>query len=147
MTDLTDRMRTCAAYILKAATADERDAGTEFALNMAARDAADLLIEASNIIEAACEPYRLGEPMEVIPPLPPVDATVTAPGLWIAPGGPLPGLKQSGTISPRACPKCDSRAGKRVSRQGKHLMLICPVCAHAWPYAKKPLAEGPGAAE
>jgi hypothetical protein len=138
MTDLTDRMRTCAAYILKAATADERDAGTEFALNMAARDAADLLIEASNVLEIALRDAVLGDPMEIIPPVV-VQADASESfipksqhGAWIAPGGPLPGVKHSGTISPRACPKCDSRANKTVYRRNKHFVLECPACGHVW---------------
>ena len=35
---------------------------------MACRDAADLLIEASNVLEAAAQP-QTGEPMEIIPPV------------------------------------------------------------------------------
>ena len=67
--------------------------------------------------------------MEIIPP-----PTVTEElvGTWIAPGGPLPGLKQSGTVSPRACPQCDSRAQKMVHKIGRRLELECPVCGARW---------------
>ena len=72
MTDLTDRMRTCAAYLL-----DLQEKGViDIVATPAVKDAADLLIEASNQLEelhstgALRIPTDLGEPMEIIPPMP-----------------------------------------------------------------------------
>jgi hypothetical protein len=147
MTDLTDRMRTCAAHIV-AHDAHEREDGAGLVL----RDAADLLIEASNALEAcvatgeACVP--LGEPMSILPmveqkPVVPLtsqqalDAAWTdmkPQGTWIDPGGTLP--QPRGKFNPRACPQCDSRATKRVRREGNKLMLECPVCAAKWEWKR-----------
>jgi len=127
MSDLTDRMRTCAAHIIASDVHEYDDV-----IGRVMRDAADLLIEASNLLEQAHLP--LGEPMEIIV----LDGNATTGSMsstgWIAPGGPLPGLTHSGTISPRACPKCDSRANKTVRREGAKLMLVCPVCGATWEY-------------
>jgi hypothetical protein len=128
VTDLTDRMRTCAAHIM-------RDDPNE--LLPLYRDAAALLIEASNALEVASRDAVLGDPMEIIEPPPPgftIDRTPSA--AWIAPGGPLPGLKHSGTVSMRTCPKCDSRVQKTARRVGDSLMLKCPVCGHQWTWRK-----------
>jgi hypothetical protein len=51
---------------------------------------------------------------------------------WTDPGPPLLPNKPS----PRACPKCDSRAIKTVRRLNKAFMLECPVCGELWPYNK-----------
>ena len=132
MTDLTDRMRTCAAFI--ASRPNDAPMPTEHLLD----DAADLLIEASNTIEAI--PPPLGEPMEIIEPKPPTSSSGhylpdnhPASPVWIDPGGALPTAKP-GARNPRTCPQCDSRANKRVFRDGAKLFLSCPVCAHAWEY-------------
>jgi hypothetical protein len=131
MTDLTDRMRTCAAYIMERprgepmptdrAELDEVLARIELVLD----DAAVLLIEASDLLEAT--PAPLGEPMPILEPV----TLPTPPSLWVAPGGPLPGI-QSGTVSPRACPRCDSRAMKTLRRREGRMMLECPACTHTW---------------
>ena len=60
--DLVYRMRTCAAAI-----AASQESGDPWDTTRIATDAADLLLEASN--EIAQEDF-LGEPMEIIPPLP-----------------------------------------------------------------------------
>jgi hypothetical protein len=120
MTALTDRMRTCAAFII-ASEAHEYDNETGHVL----RDAAVLLIEASDLLEAT--PAPLGEPMPILEPV----TLPTPPSLWVAPGGPLPGI-QSGTVSPRACPRCDSRAMKTLRRREGRMMLECPACTHTW---------------
>ena len=132
MTDLTDRMRTCAAAIL----AGEPTTGW---VSLVMHDAADLLIEASNALEAA--PAPLGEPMEIIPPVTVGTglSALTAPATWLVGGDTLPVARPP---SARACPRCDSRANKTVKRMANTLMLVCPVCAHAWPYTKKPPAAG-----
>jgi hypothetical protein len=122
MTDLTDRMRTCAAAIL----AGEPTTGW---VSLVMHDAADLLIEASNALGAA--PAPLGEPMEIIPPVVTKPKPPAVEGAWIAIGDTLPVAR----LRPlRACPKCDSHAAKRVRRDGNHLMLVCPVCAETWEF-------------
>jgi hypothetical protein len=114
MTELTDRMRTCAAHMLAGDT--EGRAG---------RDAIDLLIEASNVLELRPPPLR--EPMAIIPPV--ASQTTTS-----EPAVPNALRQETSPPRPRSCPKCDSRAAKRVRRQDNRLMLTCPVCSHAWPY-------------
>jgi len=124
MTELTDRMRTCAARIV--AVASEGD--------VVYNDAADLLIEASNALEAV--PTPLGEPMEIIPPVAPRPSIEFGLGsaTWLAPGDTLP--KANPYRSANTCPKCDSRANKTVRREGSVLMLICPACGHQWRYQR-----------
>jgi hypothetical protein len=109
MSDLTDRMRTCAAHILASAQGP-----TSISL-LAIADAADLLIEASNVLEVVAT-EDLGEPMEIIPPQPPRVETSTLPA------------------SPRACPKCHSHAANTVRREGRKLMLLCPTCGEQWEF-------------
>jgi hypothetical protein len=131
MTDLTDKMRTCAAYLLSDLNQS----------SPATRDAVDLLLEASNALEAI--PPPLGEPMEIIPPvavkpavlpdmaqssLPRATWTTNAADLPPVPSGP-PSVRPN-----RVCPSCDSRAHKRVYREGSRIFLSCPVCATAWEY-------------
>jgi hypothetical protein len=123
-------MRTCAAAIM-------RDDFKE--LLPVYQDAADLLIEAADALEPAADP--LGDPMTLIEPKPPglpegrVTNLVNAmTGTWIDPGGALP--QPRGNFNPRACPKCDSRANKRVTREGNKLMLACPVCSTQWEWMR-----------
>lgn len=135
MSDLTDRMRTCAAFIASL------EHGTSDRLLV---DAVDLLIEASNVLEAI--PPPLGEPMAIIPPVevkpsapPEVPRTSVVPrAVWTTGLDTLPppvaGNGPPRPRAPRVCPNCDSRAAKRVQREGSKLMLVCPVCAHTWPY-------------
>ena len=143
MTDLTDRLRTCAAYVLGRAKAED-----PWAVEFVAHDTADLLIEASNVLEKVPEP--LGEPMAIIEPkpLPTGDerkaareaAIKTLTGVpkavWTTNAGDLPPVPtgQPSKRPPRVCPECDSRANKRVFRQDNKVMLACPVCAFAWEY-------------
>jgi hypothetical protein len=126
LTELTDRMRTCAATLM-------HNEGGPFddIKHRALEHAADLLIEASNALTMQTA-EDIGKPMEILEPMP-----RTGPdAAWIAPGGQLPGLAHSGTISPRACPQCDSRTMKKVYRDGKKLMLACPQCGNAWPFRR-----------
>ena len=124
MTDLTDRMRTCAARIVAVASKDD----------IVYNDAADLLIEASNILEAAPAPW--GEPMEIIPPVAPPSSIEFGMGraTWLAPGDTLP--KANPYRSTNTCPNCDSRASKTVRRVENKLMLVCPVCAETWEFKR-----------
>ena len=139
MSDLTDRMRTCAAFILR---------GEDHKHAQIYSDAADLLIEASNALEAI--PPPLGEPMEIIEakPLPPrgsderkvarEEAIGRLTGAWIDPGGALPTVSELTPLKrhPRVCPTCDSRANKKVVRLDAKLMLVCPVCSATWEWKR-----------
>jgi len=130
MSELTDRMRTCAAYII--ANRDAAGVPTADVLRATA-DAADLLIDASNLLAEKIPVPDLGAPVQILDPPQPVSIVAPDDPSWIAPGGQLPTIKH-GTRSPRACPQCDSRANKRVYRDGSKLMLACPVCGNAWQY-------------
>ena len=140
MTDLTDRLRTCAAYILGRAKEDD-----PWAVEFVSYDTADLLIEASNVLEGAPQP--LGEPMEIIEPAqdlqrkldqdPFLAGTRIVPrATWTTNAGDLPAVPtgQPSKRPNRVCPQCDSRAVKRVIREGSQLFLSCPVCAATWNY-------------
>jgi hypothetical protein len=126
MTDLTDRMRTCAAFIVASAMhqGDDED-------GRAMRDAADLLLEASNALEQVvmAEVAGVQIPMEIIPPI--VEEKLV--GTWIAPGGPLPQARPRAT---RACPRCDSHANKTARRVNGDVMLKCHVCGHQWTWKR-----------
>jgi hypothetical protein len=121
MTSLTDRMRTCAAFIMGTPREEE---------NILLDDAAKLLVEAAHEIDVLTGPIDLGEAIEIIPPVvtpPPVVAQPSA--MWI--GDDLkPVLNAPKSLN--ACPNCDSRANKTVRKRGKSLWLVCPACEHAW---------------
>jgi len=128
VTDLTDRMRTCAAYL---SVLDPSDWSDEVQDVM--RDAADLLIAAATEIELLTGPIDLGEPMAVIPAA--ARQMPELPGAaWVAAGDTLP------VANPyrgrHTCPKCDSRAGKTVRRVENKLMIKCPVCSETWEYKR-----------
>jgi hypothetical protein len=133
MTDLTDKLRTCAAYILGRAKE-----GDPWAVEFVSYDTTDLLIEASNVLEGA--PAPLGEPMAILAPVPPpppdfkIDRTPKA--VWTTNAGDLPPVPtgKPSRRPPRVCPQCDSRAVKKVYREGSKLMLACPVCSAGWEY-------------
>jgi len=136
MSDLTDRMRTCAATIVAGEFEYEGKLRAMY-------DAADLLIEAAEALEPASDP--LGEPMALLEPLPPPRAE-TYKATWVTEAGGAPqAVWTAGDLPavptgkpshrhPRVCPNCDSRATKRVYRDGNKVMLACPACAHAWEY-------------
>jgi hypothetical protein len=135
VSDLTDKMRTCAAHIFSL------NENAETALVCA--DAADLLLEAANQLEKAPE-LPLGEPMEIIPAIPaawgtwapgtkPAPPDVEPPVEWYSGGDTLP-ASPSRRPHKQACPKCESTAIKRVLRHEGKLFVACPVCSAAWPY-------------
>lgn len=114
-TELVYRMRTCAAALLSRSG----EAHTPF--QRMYNDAADLLVEASNLIDV---PEPIGEPMEMLTNTQAV--TKNAPmATW---GGDLP------TVKAQPCPKCGSIDARSVHRAGKRLMLTCPVCSASWEY-------------
>jgi hypothetical protein len=114
--ELVYRMRTCAAAILAA-----RHTGDPWDTSRIANDAADLLAEASNLLDV---PEPLGEPMALIQP----QATPQKPtqATW---GGELPSLVP-------ACPSCGAVSARTVRRENRKLMLVCPKCGSKWEYGK-----------
>jgi hypothetical protein len=111
--ELVYRMRTCAAAILAA-----RHTGDPWDTSRIANDAADLLAEASNLLDA---PEPLGEPMEVLRKTAEAQTNIAQ---W---GGALPS-------NPRPCPACGSVDARTVQRNGRRLVIVCPKCAHRWDY-------------
>ena len=137
MTDLTDRMRTCAAYL---SVLDPSDWSDEVKDVM--RDAAKLLVEAAHEIDILTGPIDRGDPMEIIEPavlgvakLDPETMKPISPAVWVSGGDTLP------VANPyrgrQTCPKCDSRTQKKVYRTiDRTVMLVCPVCAHERQYQR-----------
>ena len=130
MTELTDRMRTCAAYLASKAIDDLP--------NEVFEEAARLLVEAADELEKPIE-VRLGTPME---PIPPSEAARVAPEETVphrpAASGPPGAMWYGEEILPVAralrgpCPACDSRTHKTVRAIGGKLELECPVCGARW---------------
>ena len=133
--ELTDQMRTCASYVLSCLPAGgDPDAPCSMISLRVARDAVDLLVEASNQLQAHLPVEPQAQLMEILQPVDPSPAPPVAPAqagdaTWLGPHDTLPSPR-----SPKACPQCDSRTHKKVFRQGRRLMLACPVCAKEWPY-------------
>jgi len=137
MTDLTDRMRTCAAAIAVEQASTRHDE-----VPLLYTDAAALLLAAATEIELLTGPIDLGEPMEIIEPavlgvakLDPETMKPISPAVWVSGGDTLP------VANPyrgrQTCPKCDSRTQKKVYRTiDRTVMLVCPVCAHEWQYQR-----------
>jgi predicted RNA-binding Zn-ribbon protein involved in translation (DUF1610 family) len=115
-TELVYRMRTCAAALAG-------DGEPSIAL---LRDAADLLAEASNLIDV--EEPLVGEPMEIIP----VAELASRIG---SQGAAVWGDQLNAT--PQSCPSCgDNVSARTVRREGRKLMLTCPKCAGTWEYGR-----------
>lgn len=122
MTDLTDKMRTCAAYLRQ----------TSEGAGCAVIEAASLLIEAADALEKfVVEPAQkaveaqleqLGEPMSG-------KLTYTGPPLTFTDPGPP---NAPPTRISRTCPKCGSRAAKKVHVNANR--LECPACSYQWPF-------------
>ena len=134
--ELTDQMRTCASYVLSCLPAGgDPDAPCSMISLRVARDAVDLLIEASNRLLSSV--HATTPPTADKPADKPADKLADKPAAlaaaadatWLGPHDTLPQPR-----SPKACPQCDSRTHKKVFRQGRKLMLACPVCAKEWPY-------------
>ena len=132
MSELTDRMRTCAARIRTVCGPDD----------IVYNDAAALLLEASEILDENKigtvllddqTAQFLGLPMEIIPPatvIPPAAPASTVTGTWVDPGGALPTANPYRSVN--TCPKCDSRSVKTVYREDKRFVLECPACGYKW---------------
>jgi len=122
VTELTDRMRTCAAYIMS--RPHDAPMPTEHLLD----DAAELLIAASDLLEAA--PAPLGEPMKILEPVkPPAVAAPSGPA-WVDAGSALP--VPNPYRSQNTCPYCDSRANKTVRVTAGIALISCPACDRSW---------------
>jgi len=126
--ELTDQMRTCASYVLSCLPAGgDPDAPCSMISLRVARDAVDLLIKASNRLLSSV--HATTPPTADKPADKPAALAQAPSATWLGPHDTLPGPR-----SPKACPQCDSRTHKKVFRQGRRLMLACPVCAKEWPY-------------
>jgi len=126
--ELTDQMRTCASYVLSCLPAGgDPDAPCSMISLRVARDAVDLLIEASNRLLSSV--HATTPPTADKPADKPAALAQAGDATWLGPHDTLPQPR-----SPKACPQCDSRTHKKVFRQGRTLMLACPVCAKEWPY-------------
>ena len=120
--DLVYRMRTCAAALV---------ASSE--VSLVHRDAAELLAEASNLLD---EPDDLGEPMEMLPSSPHVEPPVQG-ALWGDGTTQLPTRTYDfGAVNPKPCPACGDIDIRKVRIQKGKLMLVCPRCAHCWEYKR-----------
>ena len=118
--DLVYRMRTAAAALLAGHSSD-----------LLRKDAADVLVEASNLLD---EPEDLGLPMEILEAVG-VPSTSTQGAHWG--GGDLPTKTfDFGAVNPKPCPSCGAIDVRKVRIEHNKLMLICPRCSHHWEYAR-----------
>ena len=133
--DLMARMLTCATHITQLMS-HNRDDDLITVNPVLVKDAGKLLIEATSVLEQL-RPPDLGPPMEIIEPIPPPPENFTidrSPNpFWTDPGVP----DAASMLSPRTCPKCDSRANKIVHRGEGNILLECPACGARWKYRGK----------
>ena len=124
--EMVDRMRTCAAAMLSGVRDGE--------LSLLQRDAADLLLEASNLLlePGPSVPEPLGEPMEILTASPAPQSN-TGPGFWTSSNLPTRPV-DFGVHTPRPCPACGSIDARKVQRTRHKLLLTCPRCQHQWEY-------------
>lgn len=136
-TELVYLMRTCAAALL-----DGRE--------VPKYEIADIMIEASNAIDAADvslvgNDVDLGSPMELLRKRSVAETNVaqrealeealeaadkkaySGGAVW---GGDLP------AATPQPCPSCGAVSARTVKREGRSLMLTCPQCGSTWEYGK-----------
>ena len=123
--ELVHRIRTCAAALL---------ARDDPELSIIHRDAADLLVEASNLLDI---PDDLGEPMPILEPQPTTmggvdraaNAVWTTGTVWLPEMPPLQAIEK-----PRVCPGCSQHTAAVVNRVNRKLWLTCQECAYRWEY-------------
>ncbi len=142
MSELTDKLRTCAAHVLA-----QEIKGEHWAAMIVKTSAVDLLLEAANVLDGA--DGALKPPAEAVEAVDDADKAAAPPrpynpyvdwgpltsvGSFNAADLPTVGAVQTRPRSPKTCPQCDSRAAKKVTRVGNRLILRCPVCAKEWPY-------------
>lgn len=127
MSELTDRMRTCAAAI------EASKKGSVWDLALVANDAISLLSQAADLLDRPEPPELLKVPellgpMPAAPPPQALDGEVLPP-MWVGTDLPPP--------APLRCPSCGAvtaRTVKRIARS-RTVALICPVCSHQWELA------------
>lgn len=142
MTDLTDRMRTCAEFLQTCDLLGDLELRNDVPEYKAVHNAIELLREAADTLEAAgvglvkmdtqtavalgivdeAEEELLRQIKHPVMP-------AKGGGVWLDPG--VPDLPTQ-PLSRNACPNCDSRGSKFVRVRGKTIELECPVCGHAW---------------
>jgi hypothetical protein len=113
--ELVMRMRTCAAAI---AAVDPKSGWVALVTD----DAANLLIEASNLLDALNEEEPIGDLMQ------PLKSSPALGAVWTA-AGELP------AAVPRPCPGCGLVSARTTRIAGRRLLLTCPMCSHEWEYA------------
>ena len=118
MSELTDRMRTCAAAIEAS-----KVSGNPWDTTLVANDAAALLTEAADRLDT---PDPLGEPMERLRQVSEAQTNIaTWTGVDLPPAAPL------------LCPSCGASTARTVKRiaRSRTVALLCPVCSHQWELA------------
>jgi hypothetical protein len=125
--ELVHRIRTCVAAML---------ANDKAELPAVYRDAADLMLEASNLLDVD-EP--LGEPMPILAPSPGAAAanaeqlnpyhSPVGNAIWLTTE-----LLPEQFNKPRVCPGCAQHTAAVVNRVNRKLWLTCQECAHRWEY-------------
>ena len=108
--ELVYRMRTCSAALLDC----------DYSAGSAPRDAADLLAEASNILDMVDD--TTAEVLEALE----IDAPSGA--VWTT-AGELP------AAVPQPCPSCGLISARTARITNTKLLLTCPMCSHEWEYA------------
>jgi len=132
--DLTARMLTCAAHIT-VLMSHNRDDDLITVNPPLVIDAGNLLTEAAAMLKSfqpAQEPMEIIEARQIYRAAADRINKATDKDIWTDPGPPI----TPNAPSPRACPKCDSRANKTMRRINKVFVLECPVCGELWPYTK-----------
>ena len=125
--ELVHRIRTCAAALL---------ARDDPELSIIHRDAADLLVEASNLLDI---PDDLGEPMPILQGVGQDAIHAEQFNPYQSPVGNA--IWHSGELlpsehfnKPRICPGCAQHTAAVVNRVNRKLWLTCQECAYRWEY-------------
>lgn len=134
MSELTDRMRTCAEFLQTCDLLGDLELRNDVSEYKAVHNAIELLREAATELETppvVLQPWvpieapTLSEAARAAPDIP---RNYSGPA-WIDPG--VPDLPTQ-PLSRNACPKCDSRATKTVHASKSGFRLECRVCGHTW---------------
>lgn len=122
MTELTDRMRTCAEFLRTCDLLGDLEVRHDMAEHAAVLGAIELLREGADELEKPAVVAQPWVPIESTP-------TMTLHAHWVGDDlKPIPNQP----VSKNACPNCDSRAAKTVHLVNKRMELECPVCGHRW---------------
>ena len=141
MSELTDRMRTCAEFLQTCDLLGDLELRNDVSEYKAVHNAIELLREAATELE---------NPPVVLQPWVPIEAPTPSEGARVAPEKTVqewliasdlsgaawidPGVPDLPTqpLNKNACPKCDSRATKKVHATKSGFRLECRVCGHTW---------------